>query len=173
MESFLKPNPVAPSLGRLMRNLPPDIDTAAMAQCIGRIWDSLLIHFADPVQVTMDDDARIITFMGAIRYADSLDDTTLRVAVLMEDGVNFNPVTNVAIDLPVRLTGAWLEDFLAPWWASLPGCLNDGANRAAVLRELQRTVAPRPIGGDCVMRCATGCGWTPRCWAGCARVVIG
>ncbi len=141
MESFLKPNPVAPSLGRLMRNLPPDIDTAAMAQCIGRIWDSLLIHFADPVQVTMDDDARIITFMGAIRYADSLDDTTLRVAVLMEDGVNFNPVTNVAIDLPVRLTGAWLEDFLAPWWASLPGCLNDGANRAAVLRELQRTVA--------------------------------
>jgi hypothetical protein len=68
-----------------MRNLPPDIDAAAMAQCIGRIWDSLLTHFADPVQVTMSDDARIITFMGAIRYYDSLDDTTIRVAVLMED----------------------------------------------------------------------------------------
>ncbi|EGF32309.1 hypothetical protein IMCC9480_2623 [Oxalobacteraceae bacterium IMCC9480] len=141
MKSFLKPNPVAPSIGRLMRNLPPDIDAAAMAQCICRIWDSLLIHFSDPVQVTMDDDARIITFMGAIRYVDSLDDTTIRVAVLMEDGVNFNPVTNVGIDLPVRLTGAWLEDFLAPWWASLPGCLDDGTNRAAVMRELQRTVA--------------------------------
>ncbi len=141
MHAFLKPNPVAPSVGRLLRNLSPGIDALAMGQCIGRIWDSLLTHLADPVQVTMRDDARIITFMGAIRYYDSLDDTTIRVAVLMEDGVNFKAVTNVGIDLPVRLTGAWLEDFLAPWWASLPGCLDDGNNRAAVLRELQRTVA--------------------------------
>ncbi|MFT5589250.1 MAG: hypothetical protein ACI9ZF_001424 [Bradyrhizobium sp.] len=141
MQSFLKPDPVAPSIDRLMRNLPHDIDAVAMAQCIGRIWNSLLTHFADPVRVTLTGEARAITFMGAIRYDDALDDGTIRVAVLMDDGINFNPVTNVGIDLPVRLAGAWLEDFLAPWWASLPGCLHERSNRAVVLRELQRTVA--------------------------------
>ncbi|MBC7499123.1 MAG: hypothetical protein H7315_01235 [Herminiimonas sp.] len=114
---FSNSRPAAPRIRRILANLPCRADCEALSYCISQIWKQLLDALSDPITVTPDESGRTVSFMGAVCFRIDQDTGTVDVTELAnENGIaGFHPVSNVGIDLPARLNGAWLWAFLTPF----------------------------------------------------------
>ncbi len=147
---FLKNSLVAPRAAQIINRFPGNVRQDLLEALLDLLWTSVLGQLADPVRVEENDQCRIVTFMGAIRF--TIDKRTARVELSRLENENgqelfVQDANPTVIDLPAKLTGYWLDPFLVPWAMPIDDCfVCDGSARSgpswheSIKRELQRAL---------------------------------
>ena len=119
--NILKPSVVEPRQQVLIDQFPGNLRQDHLDAYLFMIWHSLLAHLADPIQTVETEAKRHITVLGCVRFSIVKATGDIDVFTLQRDsqGARFVRLGNVVIDLPLKLTGFWLEAYLTTWQDNL------------------------------------------------------